>query len=72
MINIVKVTPNKNSLGFDEILVKLSKEVIYEIAITLTYLINKSFQDGIFPDDLKIARIVPIYKRGDKKSTSKL
>lgn len=31
----------------------------------LTDLVNQCFTDGIFPDILKIARIVPIFKDGD-------
>ena len=34
------------------------------------YLINKSFETGIFPDELKIAKIVPIFKSGDKTLVS--
>ena len=29
-----------------------------------------SFAQGIFPDELKLARVVPIYKSGDKKEVS--
>ena len=29
-----------------------------------------SFTQGIFPDELKLARVVPIYKSGDKKEVS--
>ena len=27
----------------------------------LTYIINKSLDTGIIPDDLKIAKVIPIY-----------
>ena len=30
-------------------------------------IINLSFKTGIFPDTLKIARITPIFKKGDKR-----
>ena len=36
----------------------------------LTIFINMSFAQGIFPDELKLARVVPIYKSGDKKEVS--
>ena len=28
----------------------------------LTFLINQSFHNGIFPDELKLAKVIPIYK----------
>ena len=36
----------------------------------LTNLINLSIKQGIFPDELKIARVVPIFKSGDKALVS--
>ena len=31
------------------------------------YLINMSLQQGVFPDELKIAKVNPIFKSGDVK-----
>ena len=31
---------------------------------------NKSISDGMVPDDLKIAKIIPVYKSDDKKIVS--
>ena len=36
----------------------------------LTHLINKSIDQGIFPDDLKIAKVFPVYKSDDKNNIS--
>ena len=36
----------------------------------MTYLINRSFKDGIFPNELKLARVVPIFKCGDSTAPS--
>ena len=33
---------------------------------TLARVINKSFQDGIFPEQMKLARVTPIHKDGSK------
>ena len=32
----------------------------------MSYIINLSFSNGTFPDKLKIAKVVPLYKGGDK------
>ena len=52
--------------GIDSIgpkLLKLSAPIIYK---PIASLINKSIANGKFPDDLKLAKITPIYKKGDK------
>ena len=36
-----------------------------EIAKPLTIIINQSLKTGIFPEALKIAKIKPLYKKGD-------
>lgn len=32
----------------------------------LSYIFNLSFQSGIFPNRMKVAKVVPLYKDGDK------
>ena len=65
IISIVsKLTP-KLSTSFDNISVKLLKQIILQIANPLSKIFNKSLLHGIFPDLLKIARIIPIFKSGD-------
>ena len=36
----------------------------------MTYLINSSLQQGIFPDALKAASVTPIFKNGDPQLPS--
>ncbi|KAK9721030.1 Reverse transcriptase (RNA-dependent DNA polymerase) [Popillia japonica] len=57
---------NKTSAGDDEISSFLLKNIIYELAEHLAYLINNSFVEGRFPDSWKTATVVPIYKRGSQ------
>ena len=54
-INISTVKAAANVPGFNEV---------------LTQVINASFEDGIFPDQLKLAKVVPIYKGGAKTDVS--
>ena len=52
--------------GSDEIPVRLLKETADQIAPSLTMLFNKSLRLGIFPEDWKLANIVPIFKKGKR------
>ena len=67
IMNIVHMLKSNSSKGHDDITPSIIKDIISEIALPLTYIFNKSLQNGQFPDKLKIARIVPIYKCDDKK-----
>ena len=43
---------------------KLTKRVLNYYIKPLTFLINPSFHHSIFPDELKLAKVIPIYKSG--------
>ena len=47
---------------------KFLKDTIYVVAPTLAFIFNWSLEEGIFPDNFKIARICPIYKGKGSKS----
>ena len=48
--------------------IKILKYISDIVSPILSKIINKSVSDGIFPDSLKIARVVPIFKDGDVSS----
>ena len=56
---------NKNSSGVDEISNKLLKAIGTELSKPLTIIINQCLLTGIFPDLLKIAKVKPLFKRGE-------
>ena len=66
IISKLKIT--KTSL--DIMPVKIFKSVSMYIIDPLTRIINSSFSQGVFPSILKIARITPIFKKGDKTHTN--
>ena len=66
---IIKNIKNSSS-GWDNIPPVLLKSCITSYIKPLTYIVNKSFETGMFPDPMKLAKIVPIFKSGDKKIIS--
>ena len=56
----------KNSApGHDEITAETLKGVLAAINHPLVFILNLSLSEGLFPDELKIANVVPIYKADD-------
>ena len=58
--------PSKNSCGLDGISSKLIKIIEPAIIKPLT-LFNQVLNTGIFPDELKIAKVIPLFKKDDPK-----
>lgn len=56
---------NSNSSGHDEISNILLKRIAIYIIKPLTYLINLSLEQGIYPSELKVSKVIPLYKKGD-------
>ena len=59
----IKSMKNKTSSGIDFISPKIVKASSEMIAIPLTYIINNSIHEGLFPDPWKIAKVIPIFKK---------
>ena len=66
IIEIALSVKSKTSTGHDKISNKLVKEIIPSIAKPLVHIFNVSFQTGIFPDIYKLAKVIPVFKAGDK------
>jgi hypothetical protein len=62
---IIETANPKLSSGHDEISTKFLKETLSEIIIPIPHIINRSLDSGIVPDQLKIAKVIPIYKASD-------
>ena len=64
----IKIVSNlKNSKNdLDTISVIIFKEYVHLLVPSLCKIVNLSFRTGIFPDDLKIAKVIPIFKSGAK------
>ena len=67
---IDKLKPKKSS-GYDDISNSLVKELKDELTEPLTVIINKSLQEGVFPQLMKTADVIPLFKlknKNDKKN----
>ena len=70
ILDIVHNAKGKSSKGEDGITMCLVKKVISYILVPLKHISNSSLEQGIFPDDMKIARVIPLFKAGDKQNVS--
>ena len=66
---IISIQLSKAS-GPNSIHTKLLKDCIHIFSFILSILINKSFSEGSFPDFLKLANVIPIFKKNDKNICS--
>ena len=62
---IINKLKNNKSPGYDSYNVRFLKLCSPVISSTLCNIFNNMVKSGIYPDDLKIAKVVPIYKSGD-------
>ena len=58
------------SPGHDGVSFNVIKKCFGELCEPLKYLFNLSIVKGIFPDDLKIAKVTPIYKANNSSNSS--
>lgn len=64
VINII-LNLNNSAAGHDDIKAKLLKEVVSFISKPLTHVLAVSLKTGVVPNDLKVARVLPLFKEGE-------
>ena len=65
VLKVVNSSPNKTSMDHSGINFALVKECISFLAIPISHIANEM---GFFPDRMKIAKVIPIFKSGLKDS----
>ena len=63
--SIVHSLKNSKCEGVDGLSLSPIKETINLLAAPLSHICNLSFERGVFPDKLKIAKILPVFKSDD-------
>ena len=69
LLNLIKELKDSKSPGPDNIGPSLVKMISQTILFPLIDIFNKSLCTGIVPCKLKVAKVIPIYKKGDPKLT---
>ena len=70
IINTVRNLKNTNSTGHDEFSLKFIRLSLPILAPALVSIFNLSISCGIYPDKLKIANVIPIFKKGSPTSVN--
>ena len=63
---IIRKLPNKTSYGHDNISNTLLKQLSPSISFTLNTIFNQSIAQGIFPNAMKLAKVIPCTKEKTK------
>ena len=70
VLKIISSLKPKSSSGFDGISTKLLQSAKSTLCAPITKLINQCIDQNVFPDPLKIAKVVPVYKKDSKHELS--
>ena len=63
VLKLISLLPNKGT-GPASIPLRMIKDAADLLVIPLCHIINVSFETGIFPDALKVAKVLPLHKGG--------
>lgn len=68
VVNVINNLKNSSSSGADNYSTSLIKKCSVYLAKPLCYIINSCFNEGSFPNILKLSKIICLFKKGDPKS----
>ena len=68
--DIIANLKQTDSVGHDNIPLKLVRHCKSELAEILSDINNHTILEGVFPNSLKIAKVIPVFKAGDVKSVT--
>ena len=65
LTSVTKSLKSKTSKDFNEMSMEMVKN-IDTVCKPICHICNLSFSSGIFPENMKIAKVLPLFKGGDK------
>ena len=66
MLDVIKSFAYKTSTDYNGMNMFILKKITNLIVDPFPHICNIPFSKGVFPDALKIARVIPLFKSGDK------
>ena len=66
VIGIFKTCKHKTSTYINDLSRSVIKTIIQPITLPLIAIFNMSFQTGVFPSNMKLAKNIPVFKSGSK------
>jgi len=66
IVNIIYCFNSNKSSGPNSIPSNILQLIKFEISEPLCNIFNQSFIQGIYPDKLKLAKVIPIFKKGSR------
>ena len=70
VIRIIKLCKPKDSMEYDDISMWVLSKIAPQVVKPLVHIFNLSFTTGIFPCEMKIAKVIPLFKKGNKSDFS--
>ena len=70
MVHLIRNLSDGKAINENDIPTKIIKLVKFVLAPILTRIFNKCINEGFYPDSLKVAEVIPIYKSGEQKICS--
>ena len=67
ILKAIQKLKTKTSYGYDGLSTKILKHISLPISPLLTIITNQSLFTGIFPEKLKIAKVIPLFKKGNDR-----
>ena len=70
VVSIIKSCKPKHSKDCDDINMYVLTKVTDQIVKPLAHIFNLSFSSGIFPSEMKTAKVIPLFKSGNRSHFS--
>ena len=70
VVNIIKSCKPNHSKDCDNINMYVLSKVTDQIVKPLVHIFNLSFSSGIFPSEMKTAKVIPLFKSGNRSNFS--